>query len=109
MNAKRHDCRPLSALPEGVAVTDLIPLGELPDHLPRRAGRKRHKSAAYRWVDAGLPFALVNGSRHTCLPWVDEWERRKADAPAVPHGRLAVQRDRDTAEADDELAAAGWA
>ncbi len=33
---------------------ELIAIADVPDHLPRRKGRKIHRSAVYRWATGGL-------------------------------------------------------
>ena len=90
--------RSLAELPEGVTVADLIPASALPDHLPRRAnGKKVHRSRVYAWFVEGLPFTVVNRQRHTCIPWLDEWERRRATLPPSPCDvRQRLQCDPDS-------------
>lgn len=48
----------------------LIALPEVPDHLPRRRGRKLHIGTIYRWVQRGahgkvLESVLLGGVRYT--------------------------------------------
>ena len=100
--------RSLADLPEGVTVADLIPASALPDHLPKRAnGKKIHRSRVYAWFEDGLPYTVVNRQRHTCIPWLDEWERRRATAPSAPAVRRGIQCNRNNARA--QLAAPGGA
>ena len=65
----------------------LFPLAEAPNRLPRRRGRKVHKSAPYRWQSAGiagvrLQAVLVGGELHTSEQWLLEFFRAVTAAKA---------------------------
>ena len=57
---------------------DLIPFDQVPDVLPRRRGRKHHKSTVYRWADVGvdgvrLRYLQVAGQKCTTRDWLMEF------------------------------------
>jgi hypothetical protein len=57
---------------------DLIPFEDVPALLPTRRGRKRHKSAVYRWADEGiegvrLRYLQVAGQKCTTRRWLMEF------------------------------------
>ena len=55
-----------------------IPLSEVPNHLPRRRGKKVHYSTVYRWVTKGsrgrvLESVQVGGVRYTSIEALDRF------------------------------------
>lgn len=61
-----------------VPLTEFFPLSELPDHLPKRRGKKLDRSIGYRWSTAGcrgvqLETLDMAGTLHTCMPWLLEF------------------------------------
>ena len=58
-----------------VSLKDYFPLAETPDRMPRRRGRKIHRSAPYRWASAGvqgvkLQTVLIGSELHTTEAWL---------------------------------------
>jgi hypothetical protein len=92
----------------------LFPLTELPNHLPRRNGKKVHYSTCFRWAKKGC-----RGRRLRTYPvgniLYTDFESVKAflnppttserDSSGADH--LSAQRERQIAAAEAELDAAG--
>ena len=92
------------------ASEDLIPLGELPSHLPRRRGKKVHIATCYRWAQLGvhgevLRSVAIGGQRCTRMSWVLDWAERVAAAARPeadtikPRRRPVRRRSRAISEA----------
>lgn len=59
----------------------LIRLAEVPNHLPKRRGRKIHVASVYRWVKAGLSgvrleTVYVGGTQFTSEEALDRFTRQ---------------------------------
>lgn len=89
---------------ESTAVFDepLIPLAEVPNHLPRRHGKRVHFSAVHRWVAEGL------GPKHRKLPCIRVGRVRYTTAKGVREWCEAIQQDY-AAEADAKRSRAATA
>ena len=89
----------------------LIPIREIPNHLP---GAKPHKATVWRWVLTGvrgvkLETVLVGGRRYTNATAIERFIQATtaiANGEPVP-ARTSKQRERAIAAAERELAAAG--
>lgn len=63
-----------------------IVLGDVPNYVPKRRGKKLHYSTAFRWATKGvrgrkLPSILVGGIRYTTL---EALERFLGESPQNP-------------------------
>lgn len=57
---------------------ELFPLAEVPDRLPRRRGKRLHRSAPYRWAESGLSgvrlrILRVGSEIYTTSAWLLEF------------------------------------
>ena len=62
----------------------MVAVTEVPEHLPRRRGKKVHISTIYRWIQRGargkvLESALLGGIRYTSL---EALQRFLGDTPS---------------------------
>jgi hypothetical protein len=87
---------------------DVFPVGELPDHLPRRRGRKVHRATGFRWAKHGataadgalirLPTLRLAGSLCTsaeALQWFCDRLSAGPVAAAVLPKRAARRREQE--------------
>ena len=80
---------------------DLIPIREVPDHLPRHNGKKIHISAVYRWMQRGrngvtLEYIQIGGRRYTTAEALQNFFEA---ASKQPQPRIESPRER-TARAE---------
>lgn len=74
----------------------LVSFNEVPQHLPKRGGKKVHYSTVYRWATKGargrlLESAIIGGLRYTTLEALQRFTQGKS---ATAHGdryRSAVE------------------
>lgn len=91
--------------PAEVALSDLVPLGDVPALLPRRRGKKVHISLVYRWASHGiggvkLHTVKVGGVAHTAEAWLWQFFDRE-NAPVVTRTAPRHQaRELDRLEAE---------
>jgi hypothetical protein len=87
----------------------LVPLSELPNHIPQRNGRKLGISTGYRWTLHGVRGAVLEsiqlgGSRFTSVEaiqrFVTELTRRRDGQPVSERTPPCRQRRRDKVEAE---------
>ena len=74
-------------IPLSTSLRDLFPLQEVPEHLPKRRGRKLHRSVTYRWAGAGLAGVRlrtlrIGGELHTSDQWLAEFFQAVTKAKA---------------------------
>jgi len=90
-----------------------ITLAEVPNHIPKRNGKKAHYSTVYRWVTQGtkgrcLESVLVGGARFTTVEAVQRFLNvllTHSDSPAkVSHSVNEVDEVNRALERDGYLA-----
>lgn len=92
-----------------LATETLIPIRELPKHLPRRPnGKKIHVSAAYRWIAKGihkvkLDSIRIGGTTYVSLESLQRFADALSASPSTPAGPIA--RLSRTRQAQAKLAA----
>jgi hypothetical protein len=87
-------------MPIDVANENIFPLADLPEHLPTRHGKKKHRSLGFRWRKPGLrgvrlETIRVGGCLYTSREALQRFFERlsatdgveKAAAPRTPAGR----------------------
>ena len=92
-----------------------VRLVELPgeSYMPRRGGKKLHKSIPFRWASSGKAghrletIRTPTGVSTTRSAVLRYFAALTDPAPARPAGRTPARRDRDVSRAEAELAAAG--
>jgi len=90
----------VSAMSLDFAKEQAITLAEVPQHVPKRRGKKVHYSTVYRWATKGargrlLESVLIGGLRYTTVEAVGRFLAAK---PAVSH--------RETCDLDEAIEAA---
>jgi hypothetical protein len=95
---------------DNIDLENLIPLQEVPNHLPKPGGRKIHVSQPYRWAKKGLGGAKlrtvkVGATMYTSKAWI--WEFLNRDNAARRPNLTPRRRERELDRAERELAAQG--
>lgn len=93
---------------------DLLPLGQVPQHLPGRAGKRCHRSVPYRWATRGLrghrlrTVYVPPAGLCTTLPWLRQFlagvAAMSSAAAASPPPRRPRRRRRSGARTQDRAA-----
>lgn len=96
-----------------LATQTVIPLSDLPDHAPRRNGKKMHKATPYRWarghrardgVVVTLPTIQVAGTLCTSLEAFQAFcERLTCQVPVAPRTTTTGPRRKSADLATREL------
>jgi hypothetical protein len=79
----------------------------------RRNGKPPHVSQVHRWWTAGLKghrleSIVVAGTRCSTSEAVDRWIAALSGHDSAEGQRTPIRRQKETARADKQLAAAGW-
>jgi len=102
-------------------LADLIPLETVPERLPRRRGRKHHRSTPFRWASRGLhgvtlQTTRVGGTMCTTEAWllrffadVEKARRAAAEPPPQRQPRRRPTRAARNGRTDEVLARHGLA
>ncbi|MBW7866478.1 MAG: DUF1580 domain-containing protein [Candidatus Hydrogenedentes bacterium] len=102
----------------------LIPLNQIPHHIPCVNGRRPDVSTCWRWITAGVGGIRLEGRRYgrkwfTTAQALDDFARALADdsiqklnapkatAPTTPKTRSAARLQREQDEAEARLRASG--
>ena len=93
-------------------IEQVFPLGEIGEHLPKRRGKKAHKSIGYRWAGPGLrgiklESVKVGGIRYTSREALDRFFARLDGDDAVTASSTSKRREHEIAAAERELDQAG--
>lgn len=75
-----------------------IPLSDVPNHLPRRRGKKVHYSTVYRWVTKGsrgrvLDSVRVGGVRYTSIEALERFLQSNGSGPLAPETAVVAAVD----------------
>ena len=87
-----------------IANEQLIPIRDVPKHLPRRAsGRRVHISAVFRWISRGvggvrLEAIKIGGTTYTSVEALQAFAQHRSQADRPPSPSVIRRRQLDRAE-----------